>query len=60
MANYCHVNCPICPQFEYIQDFIAVLITCKSDEVAVKIEMTVVRIFSKVYEALKGRRFSCQ
>ena len=50
-----HVNGPICPKIELDQDFMAVLITCKSDENAIKTKLTIVRTtFSEVYEALKG------
>ena len=34
-----HVNNPICPKIKLVQDFIAVLITCKSDEDSIKIKL---------------------
>ena len=35
-ASSSHINNPICSQIELVQDFIAVLITCKSDKDSIK------------------------
>ena len=49
-----YLNSPICPKIELIQDFMAVPITCKSDEDTIKNVIAIVRTTcSKVYEALK-------
>ena len=49
------MNSLICLKIKLIQDFIAVLITCKSDEDSIKNEIAIIQTtFSKVYEALKG------
>ena len=51
---------PRFPQIELVQDFMAVLITGKSDEDSIKNEIAVVlTTFSEVYGALKGRLLSC-
>ena len=53
--NNSNVNSPIYPKFELVQDFIAILITCKSDQGSIKIKIAIVRTtFSEVYGALKG------
>ena len=42
MASNSHMNSPICPKLK-LQDFMAVLITCNSDELLIKNEVAVVR-----------------
>ena len=37
------VNSPICPKIELIQDFMAVLIICKSDKDSIKNEMAIIQ-----------------
>ena len=38
-----HVNSPICPKIELVQDFIAVLITCKYDGNSIKNEIAIIQ-----------------
>ena len=51
MASNFHMNNPICHKNELVQDFIAVLITCKSNENPTAI---IRRTFPKVYKVLKS------
>ena len=61
MASNSHVNSPTCPKIELVQDFMAVLITCKSDEDLIKTNTTIVwTTFALVHEALKDGLLSCQ
>ena len=54
-ASKSHLNSPICPQIETVQNFIAVLITCKYDEDSIKNKTVIVRAtFSEIYGALMG------
>ena len=41
--NDLHMNSPICPEIELAQDFMSVLITCKSDEESNKIKIAIIR-----------------
>ena len=60
MASNSHVDSLISPNNEHVQNFMAVLITCKSHEDLIKNEIAIVETtFSYVYEALKGCN-SCQ
>ena len=43
MVSNSHVNSPICPKIELVQDFMVVLLICKSDEESIKIEITIIR-----------------
>ena len=43
MASNSHVNSPIYPKIKLIQDFTAVLNTCKSDEDSIKNEISIVQ-----------------
>ena len=55
MASNSHVNSPIWSKIELVQDFMAVFITCESDEDSIKTYIAIVRTtFSEVYRALKG------
>ena len=38
-----HVNSPIWPKIEFVQDFMADLIPCKSDEDPIKNEIAIIR-----------------
>ena len=50
-----YVKSPIRPKIELVQDFMAVLITCKSNEDSKKNEIDIVRAtFSEVYGVPKG------
>ena len=53
-----HVKSPIWPKIQLIQDFMAILKTCKSDEDSIKNEIAIVRTtIYHVYETLKGSYF---
>ena len=55
MVSNFHVNSSIWSKIELVQNFLAVLITCKSDEDSIKNEIAIVwTTFFLVYEALKG------
>ena len=54
MINY-HVNSSIRPNIELVQDFMTVLMTCKSDKDSIKNKIAIFRItFSEVSGAYKG------
>ena len=42
-ASNSEVDSPIWPEFELIQDFMAVLVTCKIDEDRIKSEVAIIR-----------------
>ena len=37
------VNSPICPEFELVRDFIAILVTCKFEDNSIKSESTILQ-----------------
>ena len=41
-ASISHVNGLICPKIELVKDYMAVLITCKSDENSIINEMAII------------------
>ena len=43
MSNNSHVNGPILPKIKFVQDFMAVLIICKSDEDSIKNEIAIIQ-----------------
>ena len=43
MASNSHVNSPIWPKIELFQDFMDVLIICKSDEDSIKNEIAIIQ-----------------
>ena len=43
MSNNSHVNSPILPKIKFVQDFVAVLIICKSDEDSIKNEIAIIQ-----------------
>ena len=42
-ASNSHMNSPICTKIEHVQDFITVLIICKSNENSIKYEIAIIR-----------------
>ena len=52
---------PIWRKFELVQDFMSVLLTCKSDEVAIKTEgVRVETLFPTKFSLLKGKLFQSE